>query len=199
MAPETIIALDGMGGDNAPTMVVQGADIALERMPDLVFKLVGDEKHLEPLIDASEYLNNSNCSVIHTDKKVGDSEKPSVALTSGRDTSMRLAIDLVANSAAHGIVSAGNTGALMVMSKLGLRMCPGIDRPAIASFFPTLKGESCMLDLGANIECDSGNLVQFAVMGQIFARLVLNLPRPTVGLLNVGSVSYTHLTLPTKA
>ena len=187
MAPETIIALDGMGGDNAPTMVVQGADIALERMPDLVFKLVGDEKHLEPLIDASKYLNNSNCSVIHTDKKVGDSEKPSTALRSGRDSSMRLAIDLVANGEAHGIVSAGNTGALMVMSKLGLRMCPGIDRPAIASFFPTLKGESCMLDLGANIECDSGNLVQFAVMGQIFARLVLNLSRPTVGLLNVGS------------
>ena len=187
MAPETIIALDGMGGDNAPTMVVQGADIALERMPDLVFKLVGDEKHLEPLIDASKYLNNSNCSIIHTDKKVGDSEKPSVALRSGRVSSMRLAIDLVANGEAHGIVSAGNTGALMVMSKLGLRMCPGIDRPAIASFFPTLKGESCMLDLGANIECDSGNLVQFAVMGQIFARLVLNLSRPTVGLLNVGS------------
>lgn len=187
MAPETIIALDGMGGDNAPTMVVHGADIALERMPDLFFKIVGDEKQLEPLVAASKYLNNSNCSVIHTDKKVGDSEKPSVALRSGRDTSMRLAIDLVANSEAHGIVSAGNTGALMVMSKLGLRMCPGIDRPAIASFFPTLKGESCMLDLGANIECDSGNLVQFAVMGQIFARLVLNLPRPTVGLLNVGS------------
>ena len=187
MAPETIIALDAMGGDNAPAMVVRGADIAVERMPDLIFKIVGDEQLLGPLIRESKYLKSSNCAVIHTDKKVEDSEKPSVALRSGKDSSMRLAIDLVANQEAHGVVSAGNTGALMVMSKLGLRMCPGIDRPAIASFFPTLKGESCMLDLGANIECDSGNLVQFAVMGQIFARLVLNL-KP---------VSYTHLTLPT--
>jgi glycerol-3-phosphate acyltransferase PlsX len=100
---------------------------------------------------------------------------------------MRLAIDLVSDGSAHGVVSAGNTGALMAMSKLSLRMCPGIERPAIASFFPTLKGESCMLDLGANIECDANNLVQFAIMGEIFARIVLGLKNPSVGLLNVGS------------
>ena len=104
MAPETIIALDAMGGDNAPTMVVQGADIAIERMPDLIFKIVGDEKVLEPLIGESKYLKSLNCSVIHTDKKVEDSEKPSVALRSGKDSSMRLAIDLVANQDSHGFV-----------------------------------------------------------------------------------------------
>ena len=90
MAPETIIALDAMGGDNAPAMVIRGADIAVERMPDLIFKLVGDEQLLEPLIGESKYLKSSNCSVIHTDKKVEDSEKPSLALRTGKDSSMRL-------------------------------------------------------------------------------------------------------------
>ena len=113
MAPETIIALDAMGGDNAPAMVVRGADIAVERMPDLFFKIVGNEQLLKPLIGGSKYLKSSNCLVIHTDQKVEDSEKPSVALRSGKDSSMRLAIDLVANQEAHGVVSAGNTGALM--------------------------------------------------------------------------------------
>ncbi|MBH68323.1 MAG: phosphate acyltransferase [Rhodospirillaceae bacterium] len=187
MTPHIVIALDGMGGDQAPELVVLGADIAYERMPDIIFKLVGNEEELLPLVRSSKYLNENNCDIIHTLQKVGDSEKPSVALRSGRKSSMRLAIDLVSDGDAHGVVSAGNTGALMAMSKLGLRMCPGIERPAIASFFPTLTGESCMLDLGANIECDSNNLVQFAVMGQIFARIVLGLDRPSVGLLNVGS------------
>jgi glycerol-3-phosphate acyltransferase PlsX len=176
-----------MGGDEAPQMVVRGADIAVERMPDIFFVLVGDETELSPLIKSSKHLTEGNHKIIHTKNKVSAADKPSVALRSGKDTSMRLAIDLVAEGAAHGVVSAGNTGALMAMSKLALRMCPGIERPAIASFFPTLRGESCMLDLGANIECSSNNLVQFAVMGEIFARIVLGINKPSVGLLNVGS------------
>jgi phosphate acyltransferase len=100
---------------------------------------------------------------------------------------MRLAIDAVADGKAHGVVSAGNTGALMAMAKFSLKTLPGIDRPAIASFFPTLRGESVMLDLGANVECDAENLVQFAIMGDAFARTVMCLAQPTVGLLNVGS------------
>jgi glycerol-3-phosphate acyltransferase PlsX len=100
---------------------------------------------------------------------------------------MRLAIDAVKEGHAAGVVSAGNTGALMAMAKIALRMLPGIDRPAIASFFPTSKGESVMLDLGANVECDANNLVQFALMGEVFARTVLGLTNPSVGLLNVGS------------
>src|SRR5207244_7487648 len=113
--------------------------------------------------------------------------KPSQALRSGRHTSMRLAIDAVADGQADGVVSAGNTGALMAIAKFVLKTLPGIDRPAIAAFFPTRRGESVMLDLGANIECDAENLVQFALMGDVFARTVLGLVEPTVGLLNVGS------------
>ena len=110
-----------------------------------------------------------------------------MALRTGRQSSMRLAIDAVADGRADGVVSAGNTGALMAMAKFVLKTLPGIDRPAIASFFPTRRGESVMLDLGANVECDAENLVQFALMGDVFARTVLGLVEPTVGLLNVGS------------
>jgi glycerol-3-phosphate acyltransferase PlsX len=176
-----------MGGDQAPGLVVHGADIAVERMPELRCVLVGDEVLLKPLIEQTKRLKNTDYRVVHTEHQVAASERPSVALRGGRKSSMRLAIDLVADGSAHGVVSAGNTGALMAMSKLSLRMCPGIGRPAIASFFPTLRGESCMLDLGANIECDANNLVQFAIMGEMFARLVMGLKRPSVGLLNVGS------------
>ena len=182
-----MIALDAMGGDKAPELVVHGADIAVERMPDLALVLVGDTAQLKPLVDRTKRLSQASVEIVHTEKKVAPDEKPSVALRQGRKSSMRLAINQVAEGKAHGVVSAGNTGALMAMSKLALRMCPGIERPAIASFFPTLRGESCMLDLGANIECDADNLVQFAIMGEIFARIVLGLARPTVGLLNVGS------------
>ena len=118
---------------------------------------------------------------------VVDDDKPSLALRTGRQSSMRLAIDAVAEGRADGVVSAGNTGALMAMAKFVLKTLPGIDRPAIASFFPTRRGESVMLDLGANVECDAENLVQFALMGDAFARTVLSLVEPTVGLLNVGS------------
>jgi glycerol-3-phosphate acyltransferase PlsX len=114
-------------------------------------------------------------------------DKPSQALRSGRGSSMRLAIDAVHNGEANAVVSAGNTGALMAMAKFVLKTLPGIDRPAIASFFPTLRSESVMLDLGANVQCDADNLVQFAVMGNVFARTVLGVREPSMGLLNVGS------------
>ncbi|MGH6959775.1 MAG: phosphate acyltransferase PlsX, partial [Dongiaceae bacterium] len=114
-------------------------------------------------------------------------DKPSVALRSGRGSSMRLACDAVRDGEAAGVVSAGNTGALMAIAKFVLKTLPGIDRPAIASYFPTIRGESVMLDLGANVECDANNLVQFAVMGNVFARTVLGVLEPTIGLLNVGS------------
>jgi glycerol-3-phosphate acyltransferase PlsX len=117
---------------------------------------------------------------------VSAEEKPSQALRRGRNSSMRLAIDSVAAGDADGVVSAGNTGALMAMSKFVLRTLPGIDRPAIAGTFPTVTGRAVVLDLGANVDCDANNLVQFAVMGAAFARTVLGMPRPKVGLLNVG-------------
>ncbi len=174
-----------MGGDNAPRIVVRGADIARERYPDARFLFFGDKARIEPLVTRSRRLQGAT-DIRHTDEIVAADDKPSQALRRGRRSSMRLAIDAVAEGAAAGAVSAGNTGALMAMSKVVLKTLPGIDRPAIASFFPTQRGESVMLDLGANVECDANNLVQFAVMGAAFARTVLGVQTPTVGLLNVG-------------
>jgi phosphate acyltransferase len=179
------IALDAMGGDAAPGIVLKGADIARQRYPSVDYLMFGTEETVAPLLAKLPALGEK-VSFIHTDEIVADDAKPSAALRSGRRSSMRLAIDAVADGRASGVVSAGNTGALMAMAKFVLKMLPGIDRPAIASFFPTRRGESVMLDLGANIECDAENLVQFALMGDVFARTVLGLIEPTVGLLNVG-------------
>ena len=180
------IALDAMGGEHAPDMVLHGAEMALQRHPDLRFLLFGAEPELRPLLARLPRLGPA-VSVHHTNEVVLDDDRPSLALRAGRQSSMRLAIDAVADGRADGVVSAGNTGALMAMAKNVLKTLPGIDRPAIASFFPTRRGESVMLDLGANVECDAENLIQFALLGDAFARTVLGLVEPTVGLLNVGS------------
>jgi len=174
-----------MGGDQAPRMVVEGIEIASERLPDVDYLLFGDEKQLAPLLDACPRAKA--CSQIHhTDESVQNETKAVVALRRGRNTSMRLAINAVKDGRAAGVISAGNTGALMAMGKFVLRMLPGIERPAIATYFPTQRGESVMLDLGANVECDARNLVQFAVMGEVFARNVLGIQQPSIGLLNIG-------------
>src|SRR5437870_5443703 len=175
-----------MGGDRAPAMVLQGADLALERHPGAQFLLFGDQAQITPLLARLPRLAEA-ASLHHTDDVVANDAKPSQALRGGRRSSMRLAIDAVRDGRADGVVSAGNTGALMAIAKFVLKTLPGIDRPAIATIFPTRRGESVMLDLGANIECDAENLVHFALMGDVFARTVLGLVQPTVGLLNVGS------------
>src|SRR5579863_5471986 len=175
-----------MGGDNAPDAVVKGAAIARERFPQIRFLLYGVESRLKPLVDKLPIL--ADCATIrHTDDFISGNAKPSIALRQGRKSSMRLALDAVAAGEAQCMVSAGNTGALMAMAKFALKTLPGIDRPAIATFFPTRRGESVLLDLGANVECDAENLVQFALMGEVFARTVLGLARPSVALLNIGS------------
>ena len=186
MSREITIAIDAMGGDQAPDMVLKGADMALQRHPDLNFLMFGQENAIRPLLAKLPKLAQA-VSFQHTSEVVLGDAKPSLALRAGRQSSMRMAIDAVADGRADGVVSAGNTGALMAMSKFVLKTLPGIDRPAIASFFPTQRGESVMLDLGANVECDAENLVQFALLGNAFARTVLGLVEPTVGLLNVGS------------
>ena len=186
MSREITIAIDAMGGDQAPDMVLKGADMALQRHPDLNFLMFGQEDAIRPLLAKLPKLAQA-VSFQHTSEVVLGDAKPSLALRAGRQSSMRMAIDAVADERADGVVSAGNTGALMAMSKFVLKTLPGIDRPAIASFFPTQRGESVMLDLGANVECDAENLVQFALLGNAFARTVLGLVEPTVGLLNVGS------------
>src|SRR6202035_1180333 len=150
------------------------------------FLLFGAEEKVRPLLAKRPRLASA-VTLHHTGEVVADDARPSLALRTGRPSSMRLAIEAVADGRADGVVSAGNTGALMAIAKFILKMLPGIHRPAIASFFPTRRGESVMLDLGANIECDAENLVQFALMGDVFARTVLGLVQPTVGLLNVGS------------
>lgn len=175
-----------MGGDHGPPVVVRAADIAAERFPAAKFLLFGDQAKIEPLLGAQKALAG-RFEIRHTDQAIPNDMKPSAALRQARQSSMRLAIESVAEGEASCVVSAGNTGALMALAKIILKTLPGIDRPAIASFMPTERGETVMLDLGANIECDPENLLQFAVMGQAFARSVFGLPEPRIGILNVGS------------
>jgi glycerol-3-phosphate acyltransferase PlsX len=185
--PERItLSLDAMGGDHAPDMVIEGASIALRSNPEVRFLLFGDEARLKPLLERFPEVAAA-AEIRPTTDVVPNDEKPSQALRGRRQSSMRLAINAVGSGEANGVVSAGNTGALMAMAKFVLKTLPGIDRPAIATYFPTRRGESVMLDLGANVECDEDNLVQFAVMGEVFARNVLGLKQPSIGILNVGT------------
>lgn len=175
-----------MGGDHGVESVIPGANFAFKKRPELKFMMFGNEisifRELEKFPDLKKVT-----TIHHTTHAISNSDKPSDALRKGKDSSMRLAIDAVADGRASSIVSSGNTGALMAMAKLVLKSLPGIQRPAIASVIPSIRGRSIMLDLGANISCDSENLAQFAILGSVFARAVMGLERPTVGLLNVGS------------
>lgn len=180
-----VISVDAMGGDSAPTMVIEGIERALERNGNARFLLFGRAAELAPLLRRSR-RTAAAAEVRDTADVIGSGEKPSAALRAGRNSSMRRAIDAVAGGEAQAVVSAGNTGALMAMAKFVLKTLPGVDRPAIATVFPTLRGRSVILDLGANVECSADNLVQFAVMGEVFARKVLALAQPSVGILNVG-------------
>jgi glycerol-3-phosphate acyltransferase PlsX len=180
------ISLDAMGGDHGPEVVVPGAAIALDRHPDSEFLIFGDEKRIAPLIAATKRLKNA-AKIVHTDVAVKMDDKPSQALRHGRrNSSMWLSLDAVRKGNADVAISAGNTGALMAMAKFCLKTMPGIDRPAIAAIWPNLRSESVVLDLGASIGADAKQLVDMAVMGAAMARIVFDIERPTVGLLNVG-------------
>jgi glycerol-3-phosphate acyltransferase PlsX len=179
------LAVDAMGGDNAPGIVVEGLAVAAERHPAARFLLTGDEARLEPLLRRHRRAAGV-CTVRHTPEVIGNEMKPTAALRV-RNSSMRMAIDAVAAGEAQGVVSAGNTGALLALAKIVIKTLPGIDRPAMAAIGPSARGDVVMLDLGANVACDTRNLVEFAVMGDMFARTVLGLTAPTIGLLNVGS------------
>jgi phosphate acyltransferase len=187
MPKEVRISLDAMGGDHGPAVVVPGAALALERHPDLRFLLFGDEAALRPLVDAHPKLKEA-AEIRHTDVAVSMSDKPSQALRAGRwKSSMWLAIQAVRDGHADAAVSAGNTGALMAMAKICLKTMPRVERPAIAGIWPTLRGESIVLDIGATIGADAAHLVEMAIMGAAMARIVFDVDRPTVGLLNVGT------------
>ncbi len=185
MVEPLTLSIDTMGGDDAPDMVIDGINLALERLENVRFVLFGDEARVKPLVEAKPRVQTVS-EIRHAAGVVTNDAKPAAALRSGRQSSMRLAINAVHEGEASGVISAGNTGALMAMAKFVLKTLPGISRPAIATYYPTQRGESVMLDLGANIDCDANNLVQFAIMGEVFARNVLGLENPSVGLLNVG-------------
>jgi len=186
MPSKVRIALDAMGGDVGAPVVIPGAAISLARHRDIEFLLVGDRAKIEPELDKQPALKAAS-RIIHTEVAVSMEDKPSQALRRGRKTSsMWLAIDAVKKGEADVAISAGNTGALMAMSRFHLRTLPGIDRPAIAGVWPTKRGESVVLDLGATIGGDAHHLVSLAVMGAAMASVLFNKPRPTVGLLNIG-------------
>jgi phosphate acyltransferase len=180
------ISLDAMGGDHGPSVVIPGAELSLLRHPDIRFVFVGRENEIRPLLDARPRLAASS-SVIHAEIAVRMDDKPSQALRQGRwKSSMWIAIEQVKKGEADVAVSAGNTGALMAMAKFCLRTMAKIERPAIAALWPTAKGESIVLDVGASIGADAQHLVDMAVMGAAMAQVVFDSPNPTVGLLNVG-------------
>jgi len=179
------LAIDAMGGDNAPEAVLAGIDLAAERHPAARFLLVGDEARIVPLLESHPRAKKASI-IRHAETAIPGDMKPTLALRM-RGASMRLAIDAVAAGEVAGVVSAGNTGALMALAKILVKTLPEIDRPALAAIAPSARGDVVMLDLGANVACDSRNLVEFAIMGDAFARAVLGLPSPSIGLLNVGS------------
>lgn len=180
------IALDAMGGDHGPSVVIPGAELSLSRHPNAELILFGNAALIEPLLERHP-RTKAAARVVHTDVAVQMDDKPSKALRHGRwKSSMWLAVDAVKKHEADVAVSAGNTGALMVMAKLNLKMMAGIDRPAIACQWPTLRGDSIVLDVGASIGADAAHLVHLAAMGSAMARVLLNIEKPTVGLLNIG-------------
>lgn len=181
------IAIDAMGGDEGVGVMVSGAAEALAQRDDLHVLLVGDAARIAAAMARHPGMA-ARASVLHADDVVAGDERPTQALRRARTTSMGLAIDAVKRGEAGAAVSAGNTGALMAMAKLSLRMLPGIDRPALAALVPTLgTHDLVMLDLGANTACDARNLVQFAIMGAAYARVVYGQASPRVRLLNIGS------------
>ncbi len=185
MSQPRTIALDAMGGDHGPAVVVPGAALSLERYPALNYIFYGNEAQIRVELDKLPALA-AKSRIVHTDLAVGMSDKPSQALRRGKGSSLWLAIDAVRAGDADVAVSAGNTGAFMAMSKLILRPMAGIERPAIAAIWPTVKAECIVLDVGANIGASARELCHFALMGAAMARALFHIERPTVGLLNVG-------------
>jgi phosphate acyltransferase len=183
----TTIALDAMGGDHGPRVAVAGALRALKESPTLKLILVGQQEVLTPELRQSRAALGDRVVIHHASQRVAMDELPSQALRSKKDSSMRVAINLVKDGVAQACVSAGNTGALMATARFVLKTLPGIDRPAIISSLPTGTGSTHMLDLGANSDCTPEHLFQFALMGSVLVRAMQNIERPRVGLLNIGA------------
>jgi len=180
----TRIAIDCMGGDHGPSVTVPAAIRFIAAHPAANLLLVGQEDVLRPLLGTS--ADDSRLRMVHASEIVGMDESPALALRNKKDSSMRVAINLVKSGEADACVSAGNTGALMAISRFVLKMLPGIDRPAICAPLPTLNGHTHMLDLGANVDCGPEHLLQFGIMGAMLVAAMEHKERPTVGILNIG-------------
>lgn len=181
------ISIDAMGGDHGPEVVIPAALSALKKHPEVSFILVGDKDILTSHLQQHDLLDDPRMRIHHASQQVEMDELPSQALRGKKDSSMRVAINLVKEGVAAACVSAGNTGALMATARFVLKTLPGIERPAIVTALPTITGHTYVLDLGANVDSSAAHLVQFAVMGAVLAELVDGKPNPTVGLLNIGS------------
>ena len=182
---KTTIAIDAMGGDNAPNAVIMGLERSFVRHPEVNFIIFGDEAKITPLVEKRRELK-SICSIINVKDWIKDDEKASKVIKKSKTTSMGKAIECVASGNADAIVSGGNSGALMALSIFGLKRISGINRPAMAAVMPTKLGEVVALDLGANIECSPQNLLEFSLLGVVFSQKVLGKLQPRLGLLNVG-------------
>ena len=183
---EITVAIDVMGGDHGPHVTIPAAIKCMARNDNLNIILVGSQTAIEAELKARHARRSPRLRVRHASEVVAMDESPALALRNKKDSSMRVAIDLVKSGEADACVSAGNTGALMATARFVLKTLPGIDRPAIATFMPSLKGPVLMLDLGANVDCTAEHLLQFAIMGSMLAAVVNHKERPTVGLLNIG-------------
>jgi len=180
------IAIDAMGGDHGPKVTVPAAVAYLRKNPDDTIVLVGLADAIEAELRLIK-VPGARLRIHAASEVVGMDESPQLALRGKKDSSMRVAINLVKNGEAGACVSAGNTGALMATARYVLKTLPGIDRPAIASYLPTIKGQVCMLDLGANVDCTADHLLQFALMGSALVTVLEHKEKPTIGLLNIGS------------
>ncbi len=181
------LAIDAMGGDHGTAVTVPAAIDYLKRFPHDTIILVGISSILESALRDLRISDNPQLRIHPASEVVDMDESPQAALRGKKDSSMRIGINLVKEGAAAAFVSAGNTGALMATARYVLKTIPGIDRPAIASYLPTIKGQVCMLDLGANTDCSAEHLLQFALMGSTLVTVLEHKPRPTIGLLNIGS------------
>jgi phosphate acyltransferase len=179
------IAVDAMGGDNSPDKVINGIIHHYSLNKDVFYKIFGDEIKINKILDNK--IDNKNFEIINTLNKVSSEDSPLEGAKKGKNTSMWLAIESVKNKDCDIVISAGNTGALLVISKLNLKMIENIDKPALSALWPNKKGMSVVLDLGANIECNSKNLFDFSVMGASLYKSLYPLENPNVALLNIGS------------
>lgn len=184
---DVTIAIDAMGGDHGAHVTIPAAVEYLQQHPNDTIVLVGLPDAIEAELQALKVAAGPHLRIHAASEVVGMDESPQLVLRGKKDSSMRVAINLVKNGEASACVSAGNTGALMATARYVLKMLPGIDRPAIASFLPTVNGQVCMLDLGANVDCNAEHLLQFALMGSTLVSAIGHNPNPTVGLLNIGS------------